>query len=162
MESIVSMTGRLGTEVDSRISRNGKHYANFRLAHAPRFRRADGAWEDGPTNWVTVKCWGNLATHVDMSLRKGHPVVVVGKLRVEEWTTEHGVMRQQTTIEALSVGHDLSWCVSRYSKLERERVEPDPVALENEPEEDLGAEEDLMPDEVTIEQMMEEYAEPVA
>lgn len=163
MDSIVSVNGRLGTEVDYRSGPDRRPYASFRLAHSPRMRRQDGSWEDGPTNWVTVKCWGMLATNVDMSLRKGQPVVVVGNLRVSEWTTDNGVVRHDTIIEARSVGHDLNLGASRHIRIERERVEADPAAMEAPaPEEGSAFDEEVLADDLTMEQVMEGYAEPVA
>ncbi|WP_425308432.1 single-stranded DNA-binding protein [Ammonicoccus fulvus] len=162
MDSIVSVNGRLGTNVDYRAGEDRKPYASFRLAYSPRLRRADGSWEDGPTNWVTVKCWNMLATNADMSLSKGQPVVVVGKLRVKDYANENGVVRYDTIIEAQSIGHDLNLGVSRYVRLERERVESDPAAMDApKPEEGSAYDEDGPADDYTMEHVMEGYAEPV-
>lgn len=124
MDATVSMTGRLGTDVETRLSRNGNEYATFRLANSNRYLK-DGQWMESDTTWVSVRCYRNLGINVAHSLRKGQSVVVVGRLRVEGWTNrETGVTGTSTVIDAQTVGHDLSWGVTRFAKLERDRSEP--------------------------------------
>lgn len=135
MDAIVSMTGRLGTDVEGRISRKGAEYAKFRLATSKRILR-DGEWVDGATTWVSVRCYRQLGANVQLSLRRGQAVVVVGKLRVETWVSEAGVERESTVLEAMAVGHDLNWGVTRWCKLEKDRAEPaagDPGSDERDP-----------------------------
>ena len=77
MEAQVHITGYAGTEVE--VRGNGTVSA-FRLACTPRIRTKSG-WSDGNTTWIEVACFRTLAQHVAQSVRKGDPVVVVGKLR---------------------------------------------------------------------------------
>ncbi|WP_432558378.1 single-stranded DNA-binding protein [Granulicoccus sp. GXG6511] len=125
MEPIVTISGRLGTNVDFSKKDGGLEAASFRMATSRRLFK-DGQWSDGPTSWVTVKCFREFATNVSMSLRKGHPVVVTGRLEVEEWVSDQGVQRQTTVIYAHAIGHDLKFCVSTHHRLERNRSEPAP------------------------------------
>ncbi|NNG20327.1 single-stranded DNA-binding protein [Naumannella sp. ID2617S] len=120
MEPIVSMTGRLGTPVDERTTRNGTPYATFRMASTTRFRR-EGVWVDGPTTWVSVRCYRGLAEHVQFSLQKGQPVLVIGRLRTESWQDQSGAQRERTVLEAQSVGHDLNWGASSFRRLVKEQ-----------------------------------------
>lgn len=120
METIVSMTGRLGNNVELRKTNAEVDYATFRLATNRRSLR-DGAWVDGPTSWITVKCFRQLARNVAYSLRKGQPIVVVGRLEVEEWVTQTGVPRESAVLYAQAIGHDLNWGVSMLSRLERDK-----------------------------------------
>ena len=55
----------------------------------------------------TVKAWRGLARNVGASLHKADPVVVTGRLQVEEWQGGDGP-RTSLVIEATSIGHDLS------------------------------------------------------
>lgn len=130
MDATVSMTGRLGTDVETRVSRNGNEYATFRLANSNRYLK-DGQWMESDTTWVSVRCYRNLGINVAHSLRKGQSVVVVGRLRVESWTNrETGVTGTSTIIDAQTVGHDLTWGVTRFAKLERDRSEPQSLDAE--------------------------------
>lgn len=80
-------------------------YTWFRLASTPRFRKG-GEWTDGTTEWFTVKAWRDPALNIAMSVRKGEPAIVHGKLRTNEWAGPDGP-RSEMVIEAIGVGHDL-------------------------------------------------------
>ena len=125
MESIVSMTGRLGTNVELRKTQGGHDLATFRLASSRRYFH-NGDWVDSPTMWLTVKCFRNFATNVAVSLRKGQAVVVVGRLELEQWTSQTGEERERMVLHAHAIGHDLNWGITTLHRLQRDRVEPQP------------------------------------
>lgn len=126
MEPLVSMTGRLGTDVEHRTSRHGNDYVTFRLATSQRIQR-DGEWADGDTTWVSVRCYRHLAVNAHYSLQKGDPVIVVGRLRVETWINDAGLQRENIVLNANAVGHDLTRGTSRFSRAER-RQQADPLS----------------------------------
>ena len=103
MEAQVHITGYAGTEVESRG--NGTVSA-FRLACTPRIKTKNG-WSDGNTTWLEVACFRTLAQHVAQSVRKGDPVLVVGKLRTNAWEKD-GQTHERLVLEADMVGHDLN------------------------------------------------------
>jgi single-strand DNA-binding protein len=103
VEAMVHLTGYAGTEVE--IKGNGA-VSKFRLACTPRVR-SKGEWGDGNTTWIDVSCFRGLAEHVAASVRKGDPVVVVGRLRTNVWDQD-GQSRSRLVIEAETVGHDLN------------------------------------------------------
>ena len=103
MEAQVHITGYAGTEVESRG--NGTVSA-FRLACTPRIKTKNG-WSDGNTTWLEVACFRTLAQHVAQSVRKGDPVLVVGKLRTNVWEKD-GQTHERLVLEADRVGHDLN------------------------------------------------------
>jgi len=118
MDSLITMTGRVGGEVEYRPVNSTIAFANFRLACTPRIQR-NGTWEDAETTWVSVSCTRGLAEHVKCSLVKGDPVVVHGRLRTRRWADANGVEHEQLTIEASSVGHDLNLGTSRFTRVRR-------------------------------------------
>ncbi|MBK9696008.1 MAG: single-stranded DNA-binding protein [Propionibacteriaceae bacterium] len=141
MEAQVWMTGRVGSEVEYRPVNSNVAFANFRMACTPRILRS-GEWGDADTTWVGVSCSRALAEHVKCSLTKGDPVVVVGRLRTKRWVDGNGVEHEQLTIEASSVGHDLTHGTAKYHRVRRApeppgRVEP----VDADPESDDGDEE---------------------
>lgn len=85
-ESSVTFIGRLGGDVDLKFLSGGNTaVANFSLAHTPR-KKEGNEWVDaGPTTWLSVKCFKAVAEGAADSLGRGDEVVVVGKLRTEEW-----------------------------------------------------------------------------
>ena len=120
MEALVQMTGHVGTEVD--VRGNGSVTA-FRLACTPRVRGKDGEYSDGNTTWIDVTCFRSLAAHVAASVRKGDPVIVIGKLRTSVWTKD-GQTRERLVLEAETVGHDLSRGTAIFRKSVRATSEP--------------------------------------
>ena len=120
MEALVQMTGHVGTEVD--IRGNGSVTA-FRLACTPRVRGKGGEYSDGNTTWIDVTCFRSLAAHVADSVRKGDPVIVIGKLRTSVWTKD-GQTRERLGLEAETVGHDLSRGTAIFRKSVRPSAEP--------------------------------------
>ncbi len=120
MEAIVQMTGHVGTEVELRG--NGT-VAAFRLACTPRIRGKGGEYSDGNTTWIDVTCFRSLAAHVNQCVRKGDPVIVVGKLRTSVWSKD-GQVREKLGLEADTVGHDLSRGTAVFRRLARPNVEP--------------------------------------
>lgn len=96
------------------IHGDGVPYTDFRLAHTAR--RFDGErWVDGRTVWFTVKAFRDLARNVAESVHKGQPVVVHGRLRTETWTGPSGE-RTTNVLEALAVGHNLSWGTGTFGR----------------------------------------------
>lgn len=70
------------------------------LAHTPRTQK-DGSWQDaGGTVWVKVVCWQQNAgnTRRLLAVRKGEPVLVRGKCRVNTWTGSDGTERTELEI----------------------------------------------------------------
>jgi single-strand DNA-binding protein len=118
-ETVMHVIGHVGTDVDCREVGNGTHLSQFRLATTPRhYDRAQRAYVDGVTNWLSVQCWRNLAVHVRDSLKRGDPVVVVGKLKTQEWTKDNA-RHSRFILEATAIGHDLSRGVSAFTKMAR-------------------------------------------
>jgi single-strand DNA-binding protein len=111
MEAQVHITGYAGTEVETRG--NGT-VAAFRLACTPRIKTKAG-WSDGNTTWIEVVCFRTLAQHVDQSVRKGDPVLVVGRLRTNVWEKD-GQTHEKLVLEADMVGHDLNRGTSAFRR----------------------------------------------
>jgi single-strand DNA-binding protein len=120
MEALVQMTGYAGTEVDVR---GGGSVSAFRLACTPRVRSKGGEFSDGNTTWIDVTCFRSLATHVAASIRKGDPVIVVGRLRTSVWEKD-GQTRERLGLEAETVGHDLTRGTAIFRRAPRATVDP--------------------------------------
>ncbi len=129
MEAVITITGYVGTEVEARA---GGAVAKFRLASTPRVK-SKGEWGDGATTWIEVACFRSLAEHVLSSVRKGDPVVAVGRLRTNTWEKD-GQSFERLVLEAEVVGHDLNRGTSAFRRMAgiRPQVdqEPPPDELE--------------------------------
>ncbi len=120
-ETMISIAGNVATDLRFLRSERGTPLASFRLAStARRYDRSQGGWVDGRTTFVTVICWRTLAENVAASLRKGEPVVVVGRLRVEPWERD-GRTGTTVEVEAQAIGHDLSRGTSAFRRTRREQ-----------------------------------------
>ena len=123
-ETVLHVVGHVGTDVDHRKVGEGTDLSTFRLATTPRrWDRSQRSYVDGTTTWLTVQCWRQLATHVRDSVRRGDPVVVIGRLKTEEWTRDD-VRNSRIVLEATAVGHDLSRGVSSFRKAPRPTETP--------------------------------------
>lgn len=104
----VTVTGYVGTEVEFRSGNGAGHdRATFRLGSTGRFRDRDGQWRDRETVWMTVKAWRGLAQNVAASVRRGEPVVVIGRLQAEKWADDGG-QHYRDVLVATTVAHDLN------------------------------------------------------
>lgn len=106
--SYIQVFGNVATDIRFNTTPEGIPVASFRLAATERkFDRPSSRWVDGEVNWYSVSCWRALAENVTESIRKGDPVLVIGKLSIRTWERED---RAGTTIEitAETIGHDLA------------------------------------------------------
>ena len=120
MEAQVQMTGYAGTEVEIR---GGGTVSAFRLACTPRVKGKGGEYGDGNTTWIDVSCFRTLAAHVASSVRKGDPVIVLGKLRTSVWEKD-GQSRERIVLEADIIGHDLTSGTAIFRRAPRTAIEP--------------------------------------
>lgn len=125
-EVTVTVTGYVATEPRLIVSRNGTEITTFRLASTPRrYDRAAESWVDGATQWFSVKSFRRCAANISASLRKGDPVVVMGRLTSAEWEKD-GQHYQSNEIEALALGHDLMLGRTSFLKVAYEKKEEEP------------------------------------
>ena len=118
-DTIVTIVGNVATEPHFKIVGDGIPRCSFRLASSTRRRDGeDGQWVDGPTSWYTVTAWRGLAENIVLSVFKGDPLVVTGRIQVREWSTEE---RSGTSVEidATTVGHDLQRGLARFTRVTR-------------------------------------------
>ena len=104
---VITIAGNIGNDPISNETRTGKAVINFRVATSSGyFDQRTGAWVENGTNWYAVSAFGNLAEHAKGSLHRGHPVIVVGRLRQKEWEA-NGKKGIDIELTADAIGHDL-------------------------------------------------------
>lgn len=121
-DTYITFQGWVGSDVSSHQVAEDVRVTSFRVGSTPR-RLREGEWEDGATAWYTVKAWRTLGDHVATSVRKGDPVVVHGRLVIEEWQGEEGRTMTRQVVHALTVGHDLARGETRFTKIARSGTE---------------------------------------
>ncbi len=98
---------------------DGNTVTSFRLASTSSwFDRERNTWVDRRTTYVSVNCRRALADSARQSLRKGHPVVVTGRLWERAWVKEDRSGRT-LEVEAETVGHDLTFGISAFTRVVR-------------------------------------------
>jgi single-strand DNA-binding protein len=119
----MTLVGNVATEIRSARSREGVAIASFRVASTTRrFERGKG-WTDVDTLFVTVVCWRQLAEHVASSFAKGEPIIVTGRLRMRQWSTEDGRSGTAVELEATAAGHDLNRGVAAFTRAQPRAVD---------------------------------------
>ena len=117
-EAQVFLAGYVATEPTFRTTARGKPEAQMRVAYTPRRQNWEtGEWSDGPSSFVSVKCWGKLANNVAVCLRKGEPVVVMGRVQVRTYESKDGAERLSVDVYASSIGYDLARGVARFLRI---------------------------------------------
>ena len=148
--SFVTVVGHLAADPVLRRTDAGLDIAKFRIGSTPsRFDRGTRTWVEHPTSWWNVSCFRGLAANAAASLRKGDRVVVVGRATVRDWQRDDGRSGTSADVEADSVGHDLTWGTSSFTRVVRsERVElphrAEADELDAELEERMAAEADAL------------------
>jgi single-strand DNA-binding protein len=113
----VNLAGYVATDPKFKKVAGDTSSAKLRVAYTSRRRdKETGDWTDGPTSFVNVQCWRTLADNVSMSVHKGEPVLVMGRLQIRRFEDAQGVPRTAVEIEATSVGHDLTRGVAQFSR----------------------------------------------
>jgi single-stranded DNA-binding protein len=105
------------------MTRANVPFVTFRVAS--NVRRVDyktGEYIDAGTNFVNVTAFRSLGVNLANSLEKGQPVIVYGRMRINQWTNGD---RTGTTVEidAYNVGHDLTRGQSTFVKVVRPQLD---------------------------------------
>ncbi|MGW5266073.1 single-stranded DNA-binding protein [Microbispora sp. NPDC004025] len=112
----VTLSGNVTDDPRQYQFRDGSRVTSMRMAVNRRvLDQQTNTWQTRDTTYYTVRCYRGLADNVQQSVRKGHPVVVYGKLRIKQFERD-GEQRFWAEIEASSVGHDLKWGIATFEK----------------------------------------------
>jgi single-strand DNA-binding protein len=116
----VHLAGYVATEPKFKKTVSGTSSVRLRVAYTLRRQnRETGEWSDGATTFVNGQCWRGLADNVAMCLRKGEPVMVMGRLNIRRFEDSEGAQRTSVEVEANSIGHDLARGVAHFSRTRR-------------------------------------------
>lgn len=142
-DTSITLRGRVGTDLEAHRTKNGQTTVKFRLAVTNWFASAEGILTQGRTHWYTIRAWDRLAENVFRSLKKGQPVIVVGRPKADAWISkEDGRLRSEVAITAQTIGHDLVGGCAGYEKTEKlwTMAAPAPLAPSDEGVGGLGDE----------------------
>lgn len=110
------VTGLIATTPRHLVTQDGLPITSFRLASNTRkFDKNKNEWVDSETNWFTITAFKQLAVNAATSLSKGERIVVSGTLKVRDWDNGERT-GTSVEIEADSIGHDLAWGTSTFTR----------------------------------------------
>lgn len=103
----VRLAGRVTANPTVSAGEHGDRVTFRILSTERRFVAETREWVDGDQFGVTVVCWGQLATSVIGLVRKGDPVVVIGRISSRQFERSTGGTDYWTDIRADVVSLDL-------------------------------------------------------
>lgn len=132
-ETMVTVIGNVITDVKRRRTGDGDGPVGFRVAtNERRFDKTTEQWVDGDRLYLSVTCWRRLADGVLLSLSKGDPVIVQGRLYTRHYELD-GQKRSVTELDAWAVGPDLARCSAVPKRPRRDGFDGAPVIPEPAP-----------------------------
>jgi len=93
----VILMGNLTRDVDLRYTPNSLPVCDIGLAVNDRRKSASGEWVD-ETTFVDVTLFGRTAEIAGEYLRKGSPVLIEGRLKLDQWETNDGQKRSKLKV----------------------------------------------------------------
>ncbi|PKY11745.1 hypothetical protein B1757_02845 [Acidithiobacillus marinus] len=91
--------GRLGQDVETRYTQDGKCIVNLSVATSESYKDKDGNKKE-ITEWHRIAAFGKLAEIISEYCKKGQLIYVAGKIRTRKWTDKEGQDRYTTEIVA--------------------------------------------------------------
>ncbi len=98
----VTLVGNLTADIELRHLPSGVAVADMRLAISERFKNRQGENIEKPV-FVDVVVWDKQAENCTQYLSKGSPVLVDGRLQMDEWTNKEGEKRSKLRVRANTV-----------------------------------------------------------
>jgi single-strand DNA-binding protein len=103
----IVLSGRIGTDIESRTMTDGTMKAKFRVITSDRRKNERGDWEDKDTSGWTVVAWDNLAKKAIAHLSKGDPITVQGTIKEVSWMDQEGNKKKSTETRASEISVNL-------------------------------------------------------
>jgi single-strand DNA-binding protein len=97
LKNKVTLIGNLGMDPETRKLESGKKVTHFTLATEESYKNSDGQ-KVSETTWHNIVAWNGLADIADKYLKKGHQVVVDGRISYRSYEDKQGVTKYITEI----------------------------------------------------------------
>lgn len=116
MAETVTIIGNVGSEPHHMITPTGLSITKFSVGCTHRtLDTATGKWLDKYTNWYQVSTFRQVADHAYRSIKRGDSVIVTGRIVQRQWEA-NGRNGMSVDLDADTVGHDLRWGTSTWSR----------------------------------------------
>lgn len=97
--NMVVLMGNLVGDVEGKTLPSGSEVANFRIAVNEDYTGKDGKKVESAV-FVDVEAWGKQAGPCRQYLKKGSPVMVEGRLKLDQWQGKDGEKRSKLLVRA--------------------------------------------------------------
>ena len=125
----VFLAGRLTRDPELRYTPAGSALCKLGLAVSRFYKGRDGEKKE-ETAFIDVTVWDKQAEYIGQNLRRGAPVLVEGRLKMDSWEDKNtGQKRSKLDVQALRV-QELAWAGDRPSG---GAVTPEPRTPQEEP-----------------------------
>jgi single-strand DNA-binding protein len=109
-ETRLTLVGWICTPIKLIPTAGGTAMATFSMvANERRFDQATGTWNTADSVFVRVRCFRRLAENLAVTLDRGDPVVVTGRVHTSRYEVD-GQTRSDLEMDAVAIGPDLSLC----------------------------------------------------
>lgn len=126
MQQLVTIQGLVATTPRHLVTSEGTPITSFRVAAGTKkFDKRSGKWVDAETNWYTITAFNKLAVNAKDSVSKGDRIVLAGNLKVRDWDNGERA-GTSVEIEAKTIGHDLSFGTSEFTRTTSVNFTPTP------------------------------------
>ena len=93
----VILIGRLTRDPEIRMSNNGSSICKFSLAISRRIKYQDGSSREEIT-FVDIDSFGKQAETISKFFSKGKPILVEGRLKLDQWESQTGEKRSKLSV----------------------------------------------------------------
>ena len=97
----VFISGRVTKEPVYNIMPDKKSVINFTLANITHYKKNEEIREE--VAFVGVVVFGKMAEKLSSELKRGSHVIVMGRLRFEQWTSKDGTKRDRIVVVASEI-----------------------------------------------------------
>lgn len=123
-ENVVIVEGNLTRDPEAKTLPSGTTLAEFGLAQNEGWTDSQGERQER-TNFYDVTVWNGQSENVVESLSSGDRVVIVGRLKLDQWENDAGEKRSKLRITADSVSVCLRWAtVESVTRVKRGSAAP--------------------------------------
>lgn len=109
------VVGNLTSDPKIIYTGKGTLMVKLRVACSDRVKDpATGAWQEGPTQYHDVTCFGKLAENVGEHLVRGNRIIAGGRWQRETWTDVENKDHQRVSLLARDLGPSVAFRAARY------------------------------------------------
>ncbi len=98
----VLLMGNLTRDPELRKTAGGTAVSDLGLAVSDKYKNKQGEQVES-TCYTDVIVWGRQAENCVQYLKKGAPVIIEGRLQLDQWQTDQGEKRSKLRVRALRV-----------------------------------------------------------